>query len=66
MSPRLIPIPGQELARLLEEGFQVVRVRGSHVRLRHPDGRATTVPGDLKAGDPPCHPQGRGLEQGNL
>nr|BAL57658.1 hypothetical conserved protein [uncultured Deinococcota bacterium] len=45
MSPRLIPITGQELVRLLEEGgFQVVRVRGSHVRLRHPDGRATTVP----------------------
>lgn len=45
MSPRLIPITGQELVRLLQEkGFQVVRVRGSHVRLRHPDGRVTTVP----------------------
>lgn len=45
MSPRLIPITGQELVRLLqEEGFQVVWVRGSHVRLRHPDGRVTTVP----------------------
>ena len=45
MSPRLIPITGQELVRLLqEEGFQVVWVRGSHVRPRHPDGRVTTVP----------------------
>ena len=45
MSPRLIPITGQELVRLLQEkGFQVVRVRGSHVHLRHPDGRVTTVP----------------------
>lgn len=25
-------------------GFQVVRQRGSHVRLRHADGRVTTVP----------------------
>ncbi|ADW20991.1 MULTISPECIES: type II toxin-antitoxin system HicA family toxin [Thermus] len=45
MSPCLTPIAGKELVRLLqEEGFQVVRVRGSHVRLKHPDGRATTVP----------------------
>lgn len=62
MSPRLIPITGQELVRLLQEkGFQVVRVRGSHVRLRHPDGRVTTVPahpgGDPKAGNPPRHSQ---------
>ncbi|GAA6734433.1 type II toxin-antitoxin system HicA family toxin [Thermus oshimai] len=45
MSPRLTLVTGEELVRLLEkEGFQVVRVRGSHVRLKHPDGRATTVP----------------------
>ena len=25
-------------------GFEEVRQRGSHVRLRHPDGRVTTVP----------------------
>jgi predicted RNA binding protein YcfA (HicA-like mRNA interferase family) len=25
-------------------GFQVVRIRGSHHVLRHPDGRGTTVP----------------------
>ncbi|WP_114313474.1 type II toxin-antitoxin system HicA family toxin [Thermus caldifontis] len=45
MSPRLTPIAGKELVRLLQrEGFQVVRMRGTHVRLKHPDGRATTVP----------------------
>lgn len=35
-------------------GFVQVRQSGSHVRLRHPDGRAVTVPDhgrrDLKAG----------------
>jgi predicted RNA binding protein YcfA (HicA-like mRNA interferase family) len=25
-------------------GFVVTRVKGSHHRLRHPDGRSTTVP----------------------
>lgn len=25
-------------------GFEVVRQKGSHVRLRHPDGRVVTVP----------------------
>ncbi|MFL6074767.1 MAG: type II toxin-antitoxin system HicA family toxin [Mycobacteriales bacterium] len=25
-------------------GFAVTRVKGSHQRLKHPDGRATTVP----------------------
>lgn len=36
---------GPQLVRFLERlGFQVVRQRGSHVRMRHPDGRVTTVP----------------------
>jgi len=40
--PRL---KGRELIRLLEKaGFEAVRTRGSHVFLRHPDGRVTTVP----------------------
>jgi len=31
--------------RVLEAiGFQVVRTRGSHIFLRHADGRTTTVP----------------------
>ena len=35
----------REVIKLLEGlGFQVVRQRGSHVRLRHVDGRRTTVP----------------------
>jgi predicted RNA binding protein YcfA (HicA-like mRNA interferase family) len=42
---RLPRIKGKELIRALERvGFQVERTRGSHVFLKHPDGRATTVP----------------------
>jgi predicted RNA binding protein YcfA (HicA-like mRNA interferase family) len=38
-------ISGKELLKLLQAlGFVVVRVNGSHHRLRHPDGRVTTVP----------------------
>ena len=32
------------IATLRGMGFEEVRQRGSHVRLRHPDGRVTTVP----------------------
>lgn len=42
------PVPavrGDKLVRALERaGFTVTRVSGSHHRLRHPDGRSTTVP----------------------
>jgi predicted RNA binding protein YcfA (HicA-like mRNA interferase family) len=42
---RLPRIKGKELIRALERaGFVVERTRGSHVFLKHPDGRATTVP----------------------
>ena len=42
---RLPRLTGKEAVRaLLGIGFQVVRTRGSHVFLRHPDGRVTTVP----------------------
>ena len=34
----------QVVAALGQAGFQLVRVRGSHHFLRHPDGRATVVP----------------------
>ena len=35
----------EELIKILESmGFEKVRQKGSHVRLRHPDGRVTTVP----------------------
>jgi predicted RNA binding protein YcfA (HicA-like mRNA interferase family) len=34
-----------ELIRALEgAGFQIIRQRGSHVRMKHPDGRIVTVP----------------------
>lgn len=38
-------ITGKELVRALQRaGFAVVRTQGSHHRLRHSDGRVTTVP----------------------
>ena len=43
--PKLSPIRGKELVRILEkQGFAVVRQKGSHVRLEHPDGRKTSDP----------------------
>jgi len=42
---RLPRLKGKEVVRALERsGFQIVRTRGSHVFLRHADGRVTTVP----------------------
>ena len=42
---RLPVLSAREVIRVLEQvGFQVVRQRGSHVRLRHEDGRVLTVP----------------------
>ena len=42
---RLPRLKGKELIRIFERaGFQVIRKKGSHVFLRHPDGRATVVP----------------------
>jgi len=35
--------------KVLEKiGFKVVRQKGSHVYLKHPDGRATVVPGHTR------------------
>ena len=43
--PELPVLPARRVIRLLERlGFEVVRQRGSHIRLRHPDGRVVTVP----------------------
>ena len=40
--PRLT---GEDVVRRLRrEGFEIARRRGSHVFLRHPDGRKTVVP----------------------
>jgi predicted RNA binding protein YcfA (HicA-like mRNA interferase family) len=42
---RLPRLRGKEIVRVLQRlGFIVDRVRGSHVLLKHPDGRATVVP----------------------
>ena len=39
------PTEGQRnCARLGRAGFQVYRTRGSHVFVKHPDGRATAIP----------------------
>jgi predicted RNA binding protein YcfA (HicA-like mRNA interferase family) len=43
--PRRKRVTGKELIRALKRlGFEVVRTKGSHHRLKHPDGRVTTVP----------------------
>jgi predicted RNA binding protein YcfA (HicA-like mRNA interferase family) len=43
--PSLRVLRGDDLVRALEKaGFAVSRIRGSHHRLVHPDGRHTTVP----------------------
>jgi predicted RNA binding protein YcfA (HicA-like mRNA interferase family) len=45
MSPKQPVISGKNLLKLLELiGFKVVRINGSHHRLKHEDGRVTTVP----------------------
>ena len=43
--PQLPVISGKDFIKfLISLGFGVVRVNGSHHRLKHPDGRVTTVP----------------------
>ena len=43
--PRLPTVTAAQLIRALERtGFEVLRQTGSHVRMRHPDGRVVTVP----------------------
>jgi len=45
VSPRLPSLTGSEVVAVLQRhGFAVVRQSGSHVILRHTDGRRTTVP----------------------
>jgi predicted RNA binding protein YcfA (HicA-like mRNA interferase family) len=42
---RLPVIKGRDLIKFLESiGFKVTRTKGSHVRLRSEDGKATTIP----------------------
>lgn len=43
--PQLPVISGKAFLKFLEAlGFIIVRINGSHHRLKHPDGRVTTVP----------------------
>jgi predicted RNA binding protein YcfA (HicA-like mRNA interferase family) len=43
--PQLPVISGKDFIKFLQTlGFIVIRVNGSHHRLKHPDGRVTTVP----------------------
>ncbi|MCD4706655.1 MAG: type II toxin-antitoxin system HicA family toxin [Candidatus Sabulitectum sp.] len=38
-------LSGKKLIRILKQSeFEVIRIKGSHNFLRHPDGRTTTVP----------------------
>jgi predicted RNA binding protein YcfA (HicA-like mRNA interferase family) len=44
VTPRLPVVSGAQLIRALERrGWQVIRQRGSHVRLRHPDHQTFLV-----------------------
>ena len=41
----LRPLRSEDVLRALKcAGFETMRQRGSHVRLKHPDGRVVTVP----------------------
>ncbi len=43
--PKLPTVKGKELKLFCKKiGFTVTRKRGSHVRMRHDDGRVTTIP----------------------
>ncbi len=45
MSSKLPALTGPEVIRALERaGFVLIRIRGSHRVLAHPDGRTTVVP----------------------
>ena len=51
----LRPVPGRKLLRVLQEfGYTVIGQKGSHVKLRRPDGKTTVVPlhaaRDIKVG----------------
>lgn len=42
---KLPSLTGKDIISALRKaGFEVVRIKGSHHFLRHPDGRATVVP----------------------
>lgn len=45
MSNKQIILSGKEFIKLLQHlGFEIIRINGSHYRLKHQDGRVTTIP----------------------
>lgn len=43
--PKLPVVSGKELVRaFIKLGFIVVSQRGSHIKMRHPDGRTAIIP----------------------
>jgi len=43
--PQLPILKARILIATLEQiGFEIVRQKGSHLRMRHPDGRVVTIP----------------------
>ena len=45
MSEKLPVISGKDFIKLLEKmGFLLTRINGSHHRMKHADGRITTIP----------------------
>ncbi len=45
MSKKQLVLSGKDFIKLLEKmGFVIVRINGSHHRLKHEDGRVTTIP----------------------
>jgi predicted RNA binding protein YcfA (HicA-like mRNA interferase family) len=45
MTPRLPALTARQILKILRKhGFEPERQSGSHMVLRHPDGRRTTVP----------------------
>ena len=45
MSNKQVVLSGKDFVKLLEKlGFTLIRINGSHHRLKHDDGRITTIP----------------------
>jgi predicted RNA binding protein YcfA (HicA-like mRNA interferase family) len=48
---KLGPLPAAKVIKALQKlGFKVIRQKGSHVFLRHPNGRTTVVPAHASEG----------------
>jgi predicted RNA binding protein YcfA (HicA-like mRNA interferase family) len=45
MNGKITPLAPQKLIRALEKaGFAVIRQKGSHIFMEHPDGRTSVIP----------------------